>query len=100
MSALADGDGALGLTVVDGQRGNTSLQEFDCGPEWKFPTHIHESIRFYLKLNINGRRFLQPPLNKTIPDGLWPRILSKMTSLDDSSALFYFLKNKAGITAS
>jgi hypothetical protein len=52
-------------------------------------------ILFYLKLNRNGRRFLQPPMSMNIAAGLWPHILAKAS--DDASLLYFFLKNKADL---
>jgi hypothetical protein len=85
--------------VVDGLRENTSLLRITCydGEIWheEAPSDIKALIDFYLNLNRNGRKFLEPPLTSRVPAGLWPRVLAKMSSPQDTSLLYYFLQKKA-----
>jgi Ran GTPase-activating protein (RanGAP) involved in mRNA processing and transport len=90
--------------VVDGLRENTSLQQltWDNGSmDWHggAPSHAKALIDFYLNLNRNGRQFLEPPLTSRVPDSLWPRILAKMSSPQDTSLLYYFLQKKQELAA-
>jgi hypothetical protein len=83
--------------AVDGLRENTSLQRLTCDGEiWheEAPSNIKVLIDFYLKLNRNGRKFLEPPLTSRIPATLWPSVLAKMTCPQDTSLLYYFLQKK------
>jgi Ran GTPase-activating protein (RanGAP) involved in mRNA processing and transport len=90
----------LCLAVVDGLRKNTGLQRLTCGyggsTTWhdEASSHIKPLIAFYLDLNRNGRRLLEPPLASRVPVSLWPRILANMSSPEDTSLLYYFLRKK------
>jgi hypothetical protein len=84
------------VMVVDSLRKNTSLQRLTCGSH---PHAWHEEalIVFYLSLNRNGRKFLEPPLVSRVPLGLWPRILANMSSPKDTSLLYYFLRKRPSL---
>jgi Ran GTPase-activating protein (RanGAP) involved in mRNA processing and transport len=91
----------LCVAVVDGLRKNTVLQRL-CdgdGRAWhdEAPTHVKSLIDFYLNLNRNGRKLLEPPLASRVPVGLWPRILANMSSPKDTSLLYYFLRKKPSL---
>jgi Ran GTPase-activating protein (RanGAP) involved in mRNA processing and transport len=96
----------LCVAVIDGLRKNTSLQRLKCeggtriqDNTWhdQAPSHIKPLIAFYLNLNRNGRRMLEPPLVSRIPLGLWPRILANMSSPKDISLLYYFLRKRPSL---
>jgi hypothetical protein len=83
--------------VVDGLQENTSLQWITwCGEIWheEAPSDIKALIDFYLSLNRNGRKFLEPPLTSHVTASLWPSVLAKMSSPQDTSLLYYFLQKK------
>jgi Ran GTPase-activating protein (RanGAP) involved in mRNA processing and transport len=86
--------------VVDGLRKNTSLQRLSSCVSgdgmWheEAPSDIKALIEFYLNLNRNGRKFLEPPLTSRVPASLWPSVLAKMSSPQDTSLLYYFLQKK------
>jgi len=52
-------------------------------------------IHFYLTLNRFGRRLIRPDVS--MPLGLWANLLATMTTPNDSSYLFYFLKHKTDL---
>jgi Ran GTPase-activating protein (RanGAP) involved in mRNA processing and transport len=95
----------LCVAVVDGLRKNTSLQRltYKVGRvqenTWhdQAPSHIKPLIAFYLNLNRNGRRLLEPTLVSCIPLGLWPRILANMSFTKDISLLYYFLQKRPSL---
>jgi Ran GTPase-activating protein (RanGAP) involved in mRNA processing and transport len=91
----------LCVAVVDGLRKNTSLQRLICdwGRTWHdaAPSQVKPLIAFYLNLNRNGRKLLEPPLASRVPVGLWPRILANMSSPKDTSLLYYFLRKKLSL---
>jgi hypothetical protein len=83
--------------VVDGLRENTSLQRLVCGGSiWheEAPSDIRALIDFYLDLNRNGRKFLEPPLTSRVAAGVWPSVLAKMSSpyIGHEPALLLFAK--------
>ncbi len=83
--------------VVDGLQENTSLQRISWDLEIWYklaPSNIKELIDFYLNLNRNGRKFLEPPLTTRVPASLWPSVFAKMSSPQDASLLYYFLQKK------
>jgi hypothetical protein len=84
--------------VVDGLRENTSSQGITCwGEIWLegAPSDIKALIVFYLNLNRNGRKFLEPPLTSRVPISLWPSVLANMSFFpQDTSLLYYFLQKK------
>jgi Ran GTPase-activating protein (RanGAP) involved in mRNA processing and transport len=87
------------VALVDGLRKNTSLHRLTYqGGEttWhdEAPSHVKPLIAFYLDLNRNGRKLLEPPLALRAPIGLWPHILANMLSPEDTSLLYYFLRKK------
>jgi Ran GTPase-activating protein (RanGAP) involved in mRNA processing and transport len=87
----------LQSAVVDSLRENTSLQRLTGWRDiWhqRMPSDIKALIDFYLNLNRNGRKFLEPPLTSRVPAGLWPSVLTKMSSPQDTSLLYYFLQKK------
>jgi Ran GTPase-activating protein (RanGAP) involved in mRNA processing and transport len=84
------------VMVVDSLRKNTSLQRLKCGSHvsaW----HEEALVVFYLSLNRNGRKLLEPPLVSRVPLGLWPRILANMSSPKDTSLLYYFLRKRPSL---
>jgi Ran GTPase-activating protein (RanGAP) involved in mRNA processing and transport len=94
----------LCVAVVDGLRKNTGLQRLtydgDSGAgTWldKAPCHVKPLIAFYLNLNRNGRKLLEPPLDSRVPLGLWPHILANMSSPKDTSLLYYFLRKRPSL---
>jgi Ran GTPase-activating protein (RanGAP) involved in mRNA processing and transport len=91
----------LCVAVVDGLRKNTSLERLtgSYGSNWhdQAPSHVKPFIAFYLNLNRNGRKLLEPPLVSRVPLGLWPRILANMSSPKDTSLLYYFLRKRPSL---
>jgi hypothetical protein len=96
-------DDWLYSAVVDGLQENTSLQRITCDGEelkiWYEHAQSDFLIDFYLSLNRNGRKFLEPPLTARVTAGLWPSVFANMSSTQDTSLLYYFLQKKAEILA-
>jgi Ran GTPase-activating protein (RanGAP) involved in mRNA processing and transport len=90
---------AVGMALADGLRENTKLQKLfhdndDVTVDSSFSLGLAREINFYLGLNRNGRMLLRLSGGSEPPSGLWPRVLSKLSSPRDTSLLFYFLQNK------
>jgi Ran GTPase-activating protein (RanGAP) involved in mRNA processing and transport len=91
----------LCVAVVDALRKNTILERLvgTYGRNWhdQAPSHVKPLIVFYLNLNRNGRKLLEPPLVSRVPLGLWPRLLANMSSPKDTSLLYYFLRKRPSL---
>jgi hypothetical protein len=91
----------LCVAVVDALRKNTILERLvgTYGRNWhdQAPSHVKPLIAFYLNLNRNGRKLLEPPLVSRVPLGLWPRLLANMSSPKDTSLLYYFLRKRPSL---
>jgi hypothetical protein len=96
---------AVEMALVDGLRENTKLQKiFEYNDhddvaniDSSFSPGLAREINFYLGLNRNGRILLRLSGRAEPPSGLWPRVLSKLSSPRYTSLLFYFLQNKPKI---
>jgi hypothetical protein len=93
---------AVGAALVEGLRENTKLQNIFADDEGEtlhssFSLGVAREINFYLRLNRHGRMLLRLSGKSEPPNGLWPRVLAKLSSPRDTSLLFYFLQNKPKI---
>jgi hypothetical protein len=97
--ALTELDDESHVLLLRAVKENKNIHIFDCFDyeDHSSAAHLSEDssrvvreIVHYLKLNRYGRRILDSP---NVTAGLWPRILSPMTSKpEDSDALFFFVR--------